>query len=617
MRVLATLVAFLSLFASFVFSLTINATNLGVPGVDCAYDYIIIGGGTSGLTIAARLAENFPLLSVAVVEAGGFYEIDNGAGSIIPGLGAAQNTGTSPNDTSPIDWNFVTTPQTGAANRVVRYARGKTLGGSSGRNFMVYHRGTKGSYQKWADSVGDSSYTWDNLLPYFKRSCSLTAPNYSPGKRNINGTVSYNASAFDNSLGGPLHVSWPNWASPLSSWIVQGLAAIGIGPTSDINSGYLNGSSWASTTIDPTAETRDSSETSFLDSVIATTSIKVYQDSMAKKILFKSSTSKVANGVLINTSGVISNLTARKEIILSAGTFQSPQLLMVSGIGPRATLQHLGIPVVKDLPGVGQNMWDHVMFGSVYPVGVTTATALVTNISVEVQAVADYLVQEGALTAPGFGTLAWEKLPPSSRSALSESTLAALNEFPPDWPEVEYLGLDGILGNWSSASIQNVTDGNNYGTVGAALVAPLSRGNITITSDDSADPPVINPNFLSHPADAEVAVAAFKRARAVWARIADITVGEEYIPGRSVATDEQILQFIRQTVVQVWHAAGTCKMGQANDVMAVVDSTAKVFGVRGLRVVDASVFPLLPPGHPQSNCYMIAEKIADDILSGR
>lgn len=177
----------------------------------------------------------------------------------------------------------------------------------------------------------------------------------------MNATVAYNASAFDNSLGGQLQVSWPNLGSPLSTWVSKGLQAIGVEPGSDFNTGTLSGSSWASTTIDPAHETRSSSKTAFLNPALTSTGIKVYAHTMAKKILFKNTNQ--ASGVKVETLGISYTLTARKEVIVSAGAFQSPQLLMVSGIGPSSTLQSLGISVIKDLPGVGQNMWDHVMFG--------------------------------------------------------------------------------------------------------------------------------------------------------------------------------------------------------------------------------------------------------------
>ncbi|KAF2497648.1 alcohol oxidase, partial [Lophium mytilinum] len=579
----------------------------GVPFVSATYDYVVVGGGTSGLTLAARLAANSSI-SVAVVEAGGSYETLNPL-SIIPGFAAIQATGTDPSDTDLIDWGFVTTPQAGAANRKMHYARGKCLGGSSARHFLVYHRGTKGSYQKWADQVGDDSYAWDNLLPYFEKSCTLTPPNTT--ERFANATVTYNANVFDNSLGGPLQISWPNWASPLSSWVELGLIAIGVKPGNDHNSGSLTGSSWIASTINPNGEARDSSETSFLKQAMANTKITVYPLTMAKKILFKNTT--VASGVQVEQAGAKWTLTARKEVIISAGAFQSPQLLMVSGIGPRATLEGLSIPLISDLAGVGQNMWDHVFFGTVSRIGVTTASRLTNDVAFAAEAVVDYASGTGMLTANGVGVIGWEKLPDNVRRSLSKDTIAALNSFPSDWPEIEYMGLDGVLGYWRNALDQFV-DSSQYGSVGAALVAPLSRGNVTITSADTNDAPVINPNWLTHPADVEVALAAFKRTREVWNNIA--VRGTEYLPGSNVTSDADIIDFIRNSALQVWHASATCAMGKAGDPKAVVDSTAKVFGVKGLRVVDASIFPFLPPGHPQSTCYALGEKIADDILEG-
>lgn len=225
-------------------------------------------------------------------------------------------------------------------------------------------RGTKGAFERWANLTGDQSYTFDNLLPYFKKSCNLTAPDYS--KRNTNATVTYNAAAFDDSLDGPLHVSWPNWGSPLSTWIEKAMEDAGVAPGVDFNSGTLNGTAWAATTIDPSGESRDSSKTSFFDEAFANTDIKVYLHTLAKKVLF--SNTNVASGVQVETLGIPYKLTARKEVIVSAGAFQSPQLLMVSGVGPRDTLEGLNIPVISELPGVGQNMWDHVMFGSTHEV---------------------------------------------------------------------------------------------------------------------------------------------------------------------------------------------------------------------------------------------------------
>ncbi|KAL4911543.1 hypothetical protein BDW74DRAFT_9606 [Aspergillus multicolor] len=591
-------------------SLSLALFNLGVPGINWSYDYVVVGGGTSGLAIAARLAED-PGVTVAVVEAGGHYEIEGGIESIIPGFAAAANTGTDPSDDSLlIDWNFDTLPLTAANDRVLRYARGKCLGGTSARNLMVYHRGTKETYDQWADLTSDASWDWDSVLPYFKKSCTLTAPDMT--KRNANASVTYNADAFDNSLNGPLQVSWPNYGSPFSTYVEVGLEEIGILPGQDTNSGYLNGSGWAPSTIDPSSETRSSSKTSFLPQF--TLNFNVYAHTLAKKINFSGTK---AQSVKVETLGISYTLTAKKEIILSAGSFQSPQLLMVSGIGSKSTLQDLGIKVIKDLPGVGQNLWDHALFGVVNRVNVVTASRLVNDALAAAEALAQYAFQKGPLTAPGFGVLGFERFPDSIRKHFTNSTREALSTFPSDWPEVEYLSLDGILDGWHSADDQDLGDGHEYGTIAAALVSPLSRGSISISSADTADPPLIDLGYLTHPADQEVAVAALKRARQAF-NASGVTIDgvAEHRPGLDVQTDEEILEFIRSTIVPVWHAAGTCAMGNASNPDAVVDSTGKVYGVQNLRVVDASIFPTLPPGHPQSTCYMVAEKIADDIKNG-
>lgn len=464
--------------------------------------------------------------------------------------------------------------------------------------------GTKDSYDQWADITGDSTWEWQSVLPYFKKSCTLTAPDMS--KRNANSSVIYNADAFDNSMEGPLQVSWPNYGSPFATYVEAGLEAIGILSGQDLNSGHLNGSSWAPTTIDPKDETRSSSKTSFLNQSLLKLNFNVYAHTLAKKINFSGTKAKSIN---VETLGIPYTLTAKKEIIVSAGTFQSPQLLMVSGVGPKSTLEKLGIKVVTDLPGVGQNLWDHALFGVVNRVNVETASRLVNDQTAAMEALAQYALKQGPLTAPGFGILGWEKLPNDVRKHFTNTTRKALDAFPADWPEVEYISLDGILDGWHNSDDQDLGDGYEYGTIAPALVAPLSRGSVTINTTDISAAPVIDLGYLTHPADQEVAVAALKRARKAF-KATGITIGEEHRPGPDVQTDEEILEFIRSTIVPVWHAAGTCAMGEPTNPDAVVDSNAKVIGVQNLRVVDASIFPTLPPGHPQSTCYMVAEKIA-------
>lgn len=603
----------------------------GVAGVNASYDYVVVGGGTAGLAIAARLAED-ENVSVAVVEAGGYYQMDNGNGryvplsystaqdrtngySVIPGLATTQFVGASPEDTQPlIDWGFVSTPQAGANNRSIQYARGKTLGGSSARNYMAFHRGTTGSYQRWADEVDDNSYTLANLMKYFQRSVTVIAPQ--SDKRFPNSSVEYDSSAFNNTIypNQPLQVTWGNWAYPIASWTQLALAKVGINTQPEgFLSGQLLGSSWCPSTIEPKSQHRSSSQTSFLTSAMRYTSLKTYSHSLARKVLFEGNRT---TGVLLQAGRKNFTLTATKEVILSAGAFQSPQLLMVSGIGPKETLQQLDIPLVMDLPGVGQNLWDQPLWGISYRVNVPTGSEMVNNPAYAAMAAESYIANgTGPLASPP-SLLAFERLSESAPGLLQNSTLEALKKFPSDWPQVEYLIQNGYTGYSENLMTADPADGYNYATLAACLVSPFSTGNVTISSADASVPPVINPNWLTTSEDKDLAVASFKRVRQIWNQMTNVTIGDEYFPGPNVATDEQILEYIQEAVLQIYHASATCKMGRKDDPYAVLDSKARVYGVHNLRVVDASSFPFLPPGHPQATVYMLAEKIADDIKKG-
>lgn len=241
---------------------------------------------------------------------------------------------------------------------------------------MIYQRGSVNSYKQWADAVGDQSYAWDSFLPFFKKSVKFTPPS---SARAANASAEFNAGAFD-ATGGPLEVSYANHAGPFSSYMENAFNEIGTTTTQDFNSGNLMGSQYCSSTIDPSNENRDSSQTSFLDATKGRNNIKVYTVSTAQKILFNAN--KVAIGVSVSSSGGAPyTINARTEVILSAGAFQSPQLLMLSGIGPQSQLSKFNIPVIKILEGVGQNMWDHVFFGPTYRVNVQTFTRLANDIS--------------------------------------------------------------------------------------------------------------------------------------------------------------------------------------------------------------------------------------------
>ena len=477
---------------------------------------------------------------------------------------------------------------------------------------MVYQRGTRSSYQMWADAVGDQSYTFDRLLPFFEKSLKFTPPDMN--LRFANGTPEYDSNVLGN-RSGPLSVTFSHYVQAFGTWATRGLQEIGLPIVKGFQSGSLLGQSYSMFTINATTMTRDSSETSFLRRGLAYPNYMVYPSTMAKKVLFD--TNKRATGVLLDTQGKSYTLTATKEVILTAGVFGSPQLLMVSGVGPTTTLRQHGIPVIAHRPGVGQNMQDHIYFGQSYRVNAPTFSSF-SNPAFAAQAAKDFNERAAGLyTNPTTDVLAWEKLPERLRSGFSNSTLAALATFPADWPEIEYLSLGAYLGYQENLVTGDPNDGHNYASLAVSIVAPRSRGNLTIASADSAISAVINPNWLTDRTDVEVAIAGFKRVRAFWQTNAmrSFTLGDEAFPGLEVQSDAQIEDIIKRSLNTIYHAACTCAMGHSNDTMAVVDKHSRVIGVKGLRVVDASAFPILPPGHPQATvCEYLVTPLPDYLL---
>lgn len=330
---------------------------------------------------------------------------------------------------------------------------------------MVYQRPDTGSLQQWADAVGDQSWTFDNMLPYFQRSTNFSTPGPS---RFPNASASYESDAFVPG-NGPLHVSYPNYANPFSTYLPDALGEIGIEVTQDFNSGSLFGSQWASSTIDPSTGFRSSSQTSFLEEAQARPNFKLFYLTMAEKILFDDE--KTAIGVQID-SGI--TLHARREVIVSAGAFQSPQLLMVSGVGPAETLEQFGIPVIADRPGVGQNLTDHIFFGPSYRAVVPTLTrvladpvALLHEEDTFYGMIGDTPGQ-GILSNPLLDYLGWEKAP---SGMISNSTAYTLSKLPESWPDIEYMSLPGFVGN--ASGVDGPTE--DMVTLLGSLVAPQVR----------------------------------------------------------------------------------------------------------------------------------------------
>ena len=290
--------------------------------------------------------------------------------------------------------------------------------------------------QNWADAVNDSSYTFDNALPYYKKSVHFTPPDVE--KRAENGTAGFDTDAYDPQ-GGPLQVSYSNYAMPFSSWMKRGMQAIGIGEIKDFNLGKLMGAQYCSSTINPKNQRRSSSHT-FLES-IKPSSLSTYTHTLAKKINFDKN--KKATSVQVEGPLGTFTLTAKNEIIVSAGAFQSPQLLMVSGIGPAEILREHSIEPVVELPGVSQNMWDHPFVAPTYRVQVSGLTGVAVDFfKIIKNFFGQAFLRKGILSNPVSDFLGWEKIPESLRSSFSESTKKELEKYPDDWPEAEVSRLN-------------------------------------------------------------------------------------------------------------------------------------------------------------------------------
>lgn len=478
-----------------------------------------------------------------------------------------------------------------------------------------YSRASVGAYQKWADAVGDQSYTWDNFLPYLQKSVQFTPPNVT-----LRGANSSDIMADTKAYlltGGPLQVSFANFVSPLATWMKIAWQSLGVIPATGFSSGTLSGVQYMPLNVNPSDMHRSSAASAMFEASRNRTNLVVFAYTQATQVMFDSN--KVATGVMVND---INNQTfkirAAKEVISCAGVFRSPQLLMVSGVGPAATLNNFSIPVIADRPGVGQNLQDQSFVGMTYQVNFNTTSQIFNT------QFSDYV--NNTLFPQGLGVLTdaldlavFENVPPAFNSSLSESTQQTLAQYPADWPVFQYLPVNSdllIFRTVESKPPIGTTLSPNYGSLACSLSSPLSRGSVSIRSANNTDLPVVDIGYLNDERDIELLTVAFKRGREAWTRpeIKEALIGEEYWPGYDLVPDnddEAIRNHVINQVMPIWEATASCAMGMANDTNAVVDSRARVIGVSGLRVVDASAFPFTLPGHPGATVFGLAERVAD------
>lgn len=537
------------------------------------FDFIIVGAGSAGCVLANRLSEN-PNHQVLLLEAGG---PDKKLEIHIPGAYSKLNR-------TEVDWGFDTEPQKHVLNRRIYLPRGKTLGGCSATNAMAYVRGNRADYDEWA-ALGNQGWSYQDVLPYFRKSeHNEQADQLDPG---YHGT------------GGPLNVTFAQvYRTPTAPAFVEACKLAGIPANHDYNGAEQKGAGYFQFTIKN--QKRHSTAAAFLKPAMSRPNLKVITRALVKQVLIQNDR---AVGVEFLTHNNTSHKAqASKEVILSAGAFQSPQLLMLSGVGPHEELKKQGIALKKELPGVGQNLQDHLFTGVSSLCSVSNATA---NHALKPLNQLKYLAQfllfkKGPFTISPLEAYAFCKITDS-----------------PDPVDLQFHFAPVHLGNDYQADFYNPdtfphTDGYS---ILPTLLKPQSVGYVGLRSASPIDAPIVQPNFLSAEADRLLLLNGTKMAiRMMESSAFDHLRQELHLPAKR-SSDDELMQHILQMVETVYHPVGTCKMG--HDDLAVVDDQLRVHGIEGLRVADASVMPRIVAGNTNAPVIMIGEKAADLILQGK
>lgn len=529
------------------------------------FDYVIVGGGSAGATLAARLSEN-PQTTVCLLEAGGagqdlLIRLPVGLALIVPGRLKGNN------------YCYATTPQAGLNGRRGYQPRGRGLGGSSAINAMTYMRGHPRDYDDWA-ALGCDGWSFAEVLPYFKRS-----------EGNQRGASEYHGDH------GPLQVGEQQNPRPVSVAFVDAAIEAGIPANSDFNGAEQEGAGLYQVSQffhGPKNGERCSAAAGYLHPVMHRPNLTVLTKTQALRVMLEG---KRATGVEVLRAGQREIIHADKEVILCGGAFNSPQLLMLSGIGDPAELARHGIQVQHELPGVGKNLQDHI-------------DLVITFQSKDADLIG--LTLPTALNMPGHINQ-WRK----TGEGLLASPCCESGAFVKSSPELERpdLQLNFIIAKLQDHG-RKLHLGSGF-TCHVCVLRPKSVGTVSLTDSNPLSAPCIDPHFLEHPDDVDALLAGAKIIRTIMRSPAMSKLVDEELMTPDTDTDAGLIRHIRAHADTLYHPIGTCKMG--NDALAVVDPQLRVHGLQGLRVVDASVMPSLIGGNTNAPTIMLAERAADFI----